>query len=553
MRTRYSQTARAATEGPRRGTTLRVETDTHPPAKPWYRPRNVTLAVLALVLGWLGWAIYFALSAEPGRSIDHARLLSELVEEYMPGEPGDGDAWPLLMETIAREEHARGLVWADREDWKGVALNYSELGAEPYTRADDGTPMLDTTRTWADAQARLRDAQRVLREQGVFDLLARLASEKRAIRPVRPDAQGRLFFMMIPELGRMRNLARMQRDRMVIAAETGDWADLAAAYEQTLALARIAGGQGWLIDYLVGVAIEQLAHHHMSASLVQSPPTDAAIIRAMLDALDRQTQATVELALRGERVLLGDSIQWLHTDNGRGSGRLLYAEFQRNLGLGGPGGTGGSSFLNKLGSSRLGNIAGFVFASKAQTIRKTDEYFEGILRLAREPLNHRTAEVFDAATFESTLPGRYIMLKTFLPAVSQTLRSEAICRVQRAGTRALLHVELFRIEHGRPPESLDELAPGTPPGVLTDPLTGGRFAYRRLDAPDRFGRTYLLYSIGADGEDNRGKPNVNPPVASLLPGKASGTDYVINSPRDYPKDEPEPEPQPEADPPENNP
>ncbi|MFM9996639.1 MAG: hypothetical protein ACKVU4_12675 [Phycisphaerales bacterium] len=510
-----------------------MDTDSPPLRKPWYRPRNIILAVIALVLGWLGWAIYYSFSAEPGRSIDHARLLSELVEEYMPGEPGDADAWPLLLETFDREEAARALVWADREDWKGVALNYSELGGEPYTRADDGTPMLDTTRTWADAQARLRDAQRVLREQGVFDLLARLASQTRAIRPIRPDGRGRLFFMMIPELSKMRNLARMQRDRMVIAAESGDWADLAAAYDQTLALARIAGGQGWLIDYLVGVAIEQLAHHHMSASLVQSPPTDAAIIRAMLDALDRQTQPPVELALRGERVLLGDSIQWLHTDNGRGSGRLLFADFQRAMTV--SGGAARTGVLTALGNTRLGNIAGFAFASKAQTIKKADEYFEGILRLAREPLTNRTAEVFDAATFESTIPGRYIMLKTFLPAVSSTLRSDELIRVRRAGTRALLHVDLFRIEHARPPESLDELAAGIAPELLIDPLNAKRFGYRKLAAPDQFGRTYLLYSIGADREDNGGKPNIQLNIASLQPGKAPGTDFVFNEPREYPE------------------
>lgn len=512
-----------------------MDTDSPPLRKPWYRPRNIILAVIALVLGWLGWAIYYSFSAEPGRSIDHARLLSELVEEYMPGEPGDGDAWPLLLEAIAREEHARGQVWADREDWRGVPMFYSDLGSKPSTFADDGTPTFDDTRTWADAQARLREAQRVLREQGVFDLFARLTAEKRAVRPIKPDARGRLSLMLIPELSNMRNFARIQRDRMFIAAENSDWTDLAAAHEQTLALARIAASQGTLIDYLVGVAIEGFAQGNLSVALVESPPTDPQVIRTILAGMDRQTQPPIELALRGERIFIGDAIQRLHTDNGRGSGRLLYAEYQLETKGIGAGGGPPSGLLEQLSVSKLANVAGFAFASKAQTISKADEYFDGLVRLARAPITDRGPSVFDTARFDQSLSKRYVMLQESIPAGMLTLRSEELVRLRRAGTRALLHAELFRIKHARPPESLDELAPGTAPEALIDPLTGKRFGYRKLAAPDQFGRTYLLYSVGADGEDNGGKPNIQLDVASLQPGKAPGTDFVFNEPREYPE------------------
>ena len=63
---------------------------------------------------------------------------------------------------------------------------------------------------------------------------------------------------------------------------------------------------------------------------------------------------------------------------------------------------------------------------------------------------------------------------------------------------AALAVESFRNETGRPPESLEELAPKFFKEVPEDPFTGLELKYRRTE------RGYVIYSVGPDRADNGG-------------------------------------------------
>jgi hypothetical protein len=83
---------------------------------------------------------------------------------------------------------------------------------------------------------------------------------------------------------------------------------------------------------------------------------------------------------------------------------------------------------------------------------------------------------------------------TPMPAdlLEETLRYAADLRLARAAVA----VELWRIEHGRWPESLEELEPQVAPAALTDPVTGGSLCYVRTD------EGVLIYSVGPDGVDD---------------------------------------------------
>ena len=72
-----------------------------------------------------------------------------------------------------------------------------------------------------------------------------------------------------------------------------------------------------------------------------------------------------------------------------------------------------------------------------------------------------------------------------------------------ARTRLLicdLAVALYRAEHGTLPERLEQLAPKYLREVPVDPFNGRPFTYR-LE-----GEAFILYSFGADGNDDGGKP-----------------------------------------------
>jgi hypothetical protein len=524
-----------------------VEIDNPKPRKPWYRPRNVVLAIVSLVAFLIGRELWIAFTAVPGSRIDYPAKLAELVASYQPA--GAEDGWPLLLEAIAIEDAARGAAAAGYPR-SNVSLDYSVIGgpSPDAPRDEQGRVIYHGEELWEDVEARARIAMRIVRDRGLFDTLARLAQVRRVTRPVRPDHEGRLFGMAIPEAGRMRNLARIQRSRMILATESGDWADFAAAYEETLGLARIAAHQGLALDYLIGTAIEALAHSEARYTLADRShqPPDPVALRRMLAAAGRQPFPPLDLALKGERVALDDAIQWSHSDNGRGSGRLLYAEFARYVpmvaGAAGAGGGGGGLWAG-ISGSRLINIAGVFFASKRETIRKADEIWEAMARLAPMTLPERVTSGLDPEARVESLSPRFIFLRMMMPALPHMLLTNEQRLISAAGARLMIAIELYRAEQGRLPATLGDLVPSVLDSLPIDRSSGKPFAYRVLDTPDRFGRDYLLYAVGADGADDGGRriSGSRQPTQRALQMGAPGFDYIINEPRFMPEDAPEQE------------
>lgn len=105
-------------------------------------------------------------------------------------------------------------------------------------------------------------------------------------------------------------------------------------------------------------------------------------------------------------------------------------------------------------------------------------------------------------------------------------------RQRLLGLRVALAAHRHQLRHGIPPESLG----GIDADLLTfepiDGFTGGRLVYRRTDSG------YLVYALGADGDDDGGRPASDPsgePVESIsdeyLEGKWDG-DWVLFPPRE---------------------
>lgn len=66
--------------------------------------------------------------------------------------------------------------------------------------------------------------------------------------------------------------------------------------------------------------------------------------------------------------------------------------------------------------------------------------------------------------------------------------------------RLALALGLHKSERGGYPDALEELAGYFPEGLPADPFTGKPFVYKRTD------EGFLIYSLGADGKDDGGKP-----------------------------------------------
>ena len=158
-----------------------------------------------------------------------------------------------------------------------------------------------------------------------------------------------------------------------------------------------------------------------------------------------------------------------------------------------------------------------------------DELFspdEAVRRHGNEELNAVTA----LCDSEKPLP-LYEPLRTTIPAVDDVTRNERRGRMHHEGTRLMLALEVFRARAGRYPERLEDLAPGVLAEVPRDSYApDGAFRYRLVDSGGSDpAKSYLLYSVGLDGEDNGGKEAENR-VNALAGGPwGRGYDYIINS------------------------
>jgi hypothetical protein len=66
--------------------------------------------------------------------------------------------------------------------------------------------------------------------------------------------------------------------------------------------------------------------------------------------------------------------------------------------------------------------------------------------------------------------------------------------------------------------------------LLPDPFSTSGFGYHLVNE-DVYGRSYLLYSVGRDGEDNDGRPRQDFPSGLKRPDDEPSYDIIFNRPR----------------------
>jgi hypothetical protein len=110
------------------------------------------------------------------------------------------------------------------------------------------------------------------------------------------------------------------------------------------------------------------------------------------------------------------------------------------------------------------------------------------------------------------LPERYAGV--LAPVPGSRLLTDAHLQCEWRAMRIMVLSELWRQEHGRYPRALDELS-GLSAEHKEDPFSGRQLVYRLQ------GDTYLLYSTGADREDNGGE------WGKAGWGRDAGTDLVL--------------------------
>ena len=126
--------------------------------------------------------------------------------------------------------------------------------------------------------------------------------------------------------------------------------------------------------------------------------------------------------------------------------------------------------------------------SRDQAIRETDEFLTAFTVESRKPaakrLPIRLPDSPAAAEVASWYPDLVLLADT--------------CDARNRVALCALRIRAFHLHHGRLPDSLAQL--GLPTDMTTDPFTGGPLVYRPSVTD------YLLYSVGRDLRDDRGRP-----------------------------------------------
>lgn len=482
----------------------------------------VCLVLVLLVLAWVGRLLWWASNAKPGASVDYAAKLEALAASSQAADSRTGDGFALLAAAAksfresreAFNAKASGALTKAPADWPQGFDWPTDFGLLRVPTVDE------------KAAARTREFMQNTAASGIYDSLEQIARSRAGVRTY--SHRTMLVLEELPYLAQSRVLVRMNCARMRLAHDAGDGAELVRAFESNLAIGRVIASQSTTIERLVGIAAVAAADEELREDLVFRP-VGAQTTRELLAALDRQLPISgVEVTIEAERLSCLDTIQWTHSDDGRGDGFLLAGQLDRF------GSLAGGAPLSPVPGGVFGNaMTRVIFPTKKVTTARANAIFDHAVAIGKLPVGQRDLGSLDVEI--ENLPRTQLLLKMTMPAMGSLVRNSEQFDTRVAALRTMLGIELYRAEKGDYPASLAELVPAALPELPKDVWAAdGKFRYLK-PAPDGV-RPYLLYSVGVDRTDDGGKEhpsNASLPISGSREG--FGYDYVVNRERKKPE------------------
>ncbi len=379
--------------------------------------------------------------------------------------PTQDDGWDELTELFAAYE-----TFAAKHDDPPVKTREEvRIVIWPGLVYDSPTDAALTPEQNAVTLKRTLAALAELREQGEDGLYGRWKQLRSRFRFVVPVQEGPMVEWELPELASTRRLARLGAARLHQAAERGDWPGIVDAYEDLLVLSRGASARPAGLSGLVAVAVNALTQKELREALARATrPADASTLRALMAAMDRQLPTPgPKWVFEGERIAAINSLD---------------AALRKS--------SGGKQAKPEV---------------REEVRSKAEEFYAEAIAIADLPRTDRIPRINAA---EAILGGKdlaSVALSVIASPIGRTLDAFDMSKLETDATRTLLAIMLFEAQTGKLPESLAALVPTYLAQLPTDPWSPDGLVYRSLPAPDELGRRFVLYSKGADGEDNAGR------------------------------------------------
>lgn len=481
----------------------------------WQALKWARRAIAALIVFYVGAGVYFAMGS-PSPSVDYLAKLNEPILAT----PESDWAWPIYrttLKTFADDEFPAADVPTD-EGW-------------------------DKTVAWVMRNpSALETIRRGARKSSLGAPLSRQIDpeDDRAIgkTPSPQTAQDSLVSqslvaVLLPQLRHMRTFTRALAADTIIAAQANDAARVESDLQAIFSLAEQLRKRDMLVTDLVGIGIRSIGLRAMGYVLEQHPTLldDAALIR-LAHRLSPLNNASDLVTFKGERYMFNDLVQRIYTDDGNGDGRMTTEgiQFLRSLQPMVSTASRGDAdaWFNKPAEIALGPAFCMISASRKNVMDEYNTYMDAQeARLARplrdvhEPDPEARALSLRSDTITSL---RYMLVRYFMPALNRVQVSAERVLSEQEALQTVIALELYRRHHdGQYPASLDVLSPRYLPRVPVDRIGGSPLRYKLVDGKP------LLYSVGADRDDDGGRPPADEPMraAEWTATKPVDGDWVL--------------------------
>lgn len=345
--------------------------------------------------------------------------------------------------------------------------------------------------------------------------------------------------ILLTHLVPLRSFSRLLMQDIDLGVKAGDAQAVSEDLVAAMRLAVLTRESPFLITDLVSLAMGELAMQKLQEVLTFAP--------AMVsdDALKRFSVALADMGPRPQLVRFDaelqsfdDILQRSFTDDGNGDGRMTPAGARLLTRVAQFSGTNKSL---DVGAAALPITSAFGPGRKSLRQMYVGLVEESKQWNAQSPWA-RSAPPDPDALKAQTLPlSPYSFVSLLLPAFTNSIYAADHFDATRGATQTLIALEQYRRSHGTFPSSLGELVPSLLPSLPIDFADGQPLRYKLL------GKTFVLYSVGADKNDNGG--TLAPTAAAArgisnfhfpIDASKANYDWVFFPFVHWPKDEPKP-------------
>lgn len=460
--------------------------------------RAAATVLILLIVGYSSLAVRFY-SGAPSIDTDYFALLDSRDRHYAP----EQRSWPVIAEV--------GHTW-DRASYR-LSKEYSAFGAYPNLGPDDEgyEDVAETVRAIEGDLQRLRQAAQLpvigaprgyeleqVHEEGISWTVGIVPADQDSFR------QHTLYEALLPQLSWTRRLSILLAFDARLAVGEGD---TDRAFQDLIAIAHLArqsANEPYIISALISMAIDSMFADEIARILRTNPDAfseEQLVELAHANALTSNTS----LNLLTERMIFDDILQRAYTDDGHGNGRMTAEGADLLAGL-------ESLFWREANqtntSYRLVESAALPSmlllmndrAEERSIYNSVIDRNEQVLAEGPQAIGWMEYEEQLLAWRASRRIPVFSAAEAVTPAMGQAVQSLFQHRMVEQAASTMLAIEVYRTRHGELPDSLDQLPVSLLPQQPQDAFAPG--STLRFIQGEHGG--YVLYSIGADGNDDSG-------------------------------------------------